>query len=333
MVIVFILGLLIPISVFSLVLLYTLLTVIAFLIQEYLLLKFSPLKLRDRKKISMQIMCALNLAFAFSIGFTIPLMESNSRYNFGFVMIPLLILLNFILINKFEMDSNPKPPIMEEVKKNRPVIEFEGKKFIFSNTSLILLAIGAPISAYLIYLFFDNPANYWLHELVVKQTVFFLNLFFNMGATANYAPVGKYFWSFDVPGRSSIFFETFCTGIQAICVFAGIIIFIPHSKDKETSKDIIWRKAKSLIISSAIFYVVNIIRMLIQIDLYYIGYPWDAIHVSISAASSFIAAIIILLLHRWIPEFILSIIYIGTLFKKFRKSKKNTEIKEEIKIK
>ena len=333
MVIVFILGLLIPVSVFSLALLYILLTVIAFLIQEYLLLKFSPLKLRDRKKISMQIMCALNLAFAFSIGFTIPLMESNSRYNFGFVMIPLLILLNFILINKYEMDSNPKPPIMEEFKKNRPVIEFEGKKFIFSNTSLILLAIGAPISAYLIYLFFDNPANYWLHELVVKQTVFFLNLFFNMGATANYAPVGKYFWSFDVPGRSSIFFETFCTGIQAICVFAGIIIFIPHSKDKETSKDIIWRKAKSLIISSAIFYVVNIIRMLIQIDLYYIGYPWDAIHVSISAASSFIAAIIILLLHRWIPEFILSIIYIGTLFKKFRKSKKNTEIKEEIKIK
>ena len=277
-------------------------------------------------------MCALNLAFAFSIGFTIPLMESSSRYNFGVVMIPLLIILIFILINKYDMDSYPISPIDQEFEKNRPVIEFEGKKFIFSNVSLIAFAIGAPISAYLIYLFFDNEANYWLHELVMKQTVFFLNLFFNMGATANYAPVGKYFWSFGVPGRSSIFFETFCTGIQAICVFAGIIIFIPHSKDKETSKDIIWRKAKSLIISSVIFYVVNIIRMLIQIDLYYIGYPWESIHVSISAASSFIAAIIILLLHKIIPEFIISIIYVGTLFNKYKKSKKNKEINKNIEI-
>jgi exosortase/archaeosortase family protein len=332
LVIIFILGLIIPTSTSIFIPFYIILTIIAFLIQEYLLLKFSPLKLGDRKKISMQIMCALNLAFAFSIGFTIPFMESNSRYNFGFVMIPLLVILNFILINKYDMDSNPAPPIIMDFEKKRPVIEFEGKKFIFSNTSLIIFAIGTPISAYLIYLFFDNQANYWLHEIVVKQTVFFLNLFFNMGATANYAPVGKYFWSFGVPGRPSIFFETFCTGIQAICVFAGIIIFIPHSKDKETSKDIIWRKAKSLIISSAIFYVVNIIRMLIQIDLYHIGYPWDAIHVSISAASSFIAAIIILLLHRWIPEFIISIIYVGTLFKKFRKSKKSKELKEEIEI-
>ena len=281
----------------------------------------------------MQIMCALNLAFAFSIGLTIPLMQSSSRYNFGVVMIPLLVILVFILVNKYEMDSNPKPPIVKDFEKNRPVIEFEGKKFIFSNTSLITFAIGAPISAYLIYAFFDNEANYWLHELVMKQTVFFLNLFFNMGATANYSPGHlPYFWSFGVPGRSSIFFETFCTGIQAICVFAGIILFIPHSRDKETSKDIIWRKAKSLIISSVIFYVVNIIRMLIQIDLYYIGYPWESIHVSISAASSFIAAIIILLLHRWIPEFIISIIYCGTLFSKYRKSKKNKEIKEELEI-
>jgi len=69
--------------------------------------------------------------------------------------------------------------------------------------------------------------------------------------------------------------------------------------------------------------VVNIIRMLIQIELYYIGYPWDSIHVSISAASSFIAAIIIILLHKWIPEFIISIIYIGTLISKKFKQLRN----------
>ncbi|KKM07373.1 hypothetical protein LCGC14_1734540, partial [marine sediment metagenome] len=64
----------------------------------------------------------------------------------------------------------------------KPVIEYEGRRYIFSIKSLILLAIAAPISAYLIYLFFDLPINYWLHEIVVKQTVYFLNLFFNMGA-------------------------------------------------------------------------------------------------------------------------------------------------------
>jgi len=140
-----------------------------------------------------------------------------------------------------------------------------------------------------------------------------------MDVSTSFVPSGKYHWSFNFVGNidgyslGSIFFETFCTGIQAICVFAGLIICTPHSQDRDTNKDIIWRKAKALIVSSIIFYVVNVIRMLIQIELYYLGYPWDSIHVSISAASSFIAAIIILLLHKWIPEFIISIIYTGTL--------------------
>ena len=332
MITVFFLGLLIPTSNSFLIIIYVISTISCFLIQEFLLLKFSSLKLFDRKKISMQVLSALNLAFAFCIGFNIPFMESLSRYNYGFVMIPLLILLNLILVQKYKIDSNRIAPVDEEIEWNRPLIEFEGRKFVFSNKSLLIFAIGAPISAYLIYLFFDIEINYWLHELVIKQTVFFLNLLFDMGASSNYLPIGKYHWSFVIPGQSSIYFETFCTGIQAICVFAGIIIFIPHSKDKETSKDIIWRKAKALVISSAIFYVVNIIRMLIQIELYYIGYPWESIHVSISAASSFIAAIIILLLHKWIPEFIISIIYCGTLFSKFRKSKKNKEVKEELEV-
>jgi len=220
---------------------------------------------------------------------------------------------------------------MQVIKKLRaikkPVIEFDEKKYIFSIRSIILLAFGAPISAYFIYLFFDWEFQFWLHEIVVKQTVFFLNLFFNMGAEAQYAPSGKYYWRFVVPGKDAISFETFCTGVQAICIFAGIIIFTPHSQDPVTKKDIIWRKTKSLIVSSVIFYVVNIIRMIIQIDLYYIGYAWEDIHFSISAASSFIAAIIVLLMHRWIPEFIISIIYVGTLISEPIKKKRKETIK------
>ena len=210
----------------------------------------------------------------------------------------------------------------------KPIIEFEDKKYIFSIRSILLLAIGGPLSAYLVYLFFDLEINFWLHEIVVKQTVYFLNLFFNMGAQAIHTPGPKYHWEFKIPGKSSIFFETFCTGVQAIVIFVGVIIFTPHSQDAETRKDIIWRKAKALIVSSLIFYVVNIIRMLIQIQLYNIGYQWKDIHFSISAASSFIAAIIVLLMHKWIPEFIISIIYVGTLVGEPVKKKRKKTIKE-----
>ena len=223
---------------------------------------------------------------------------------------------------------------MQVLKKLRaikkPVIEFDDKKYIFSIRSIVLLAIGAPISAYLIYLFFDMRFNYWLHEIVVKQTVFFLNLFFNMEAEAQYVPSGKYYWKFAFPGKDAISFETFCTGVQAIVIFVGIIVFTPHSHDPITKRDIIWRKTKALIISSVIFYVVNIIRMLIQIDLYYIGYAWEDIHFSISAASSFIAAIIVLLMHKWIPEFIISIIYVGTLISEPIKQKRKEKIKTTV---
>ena len=212
----------------------------------------------------------------------------------------------------------------------KPIIEYNEKKYIFSIRSLILFAIGAPISAYLIYLFFDLRINYWLHEIVVKQTVYFLNLFFNMSAEAQFVPSGIYDWRFFIPGKTPIYFETFCTGIQAICIFAGIIIFTPHSQDPTTKEDIIWRKTKALIVSSVIFYVVNIIRMLIQIELYHIDYEWNDIHVSISAASSFIAAIIVLLMHKWIPEFIISIIYTGTLASDPIKQNRKKKVKEMV---
>ena len=224
---------------------------------------------------------------------------------------------------------------MQKLKKlsaiKKPVLEYNNKKYIFSIRSLVIFAIGAPLSAYLIYLFFDLQINYWLHEIVVKQTVYLLNLFFNMDTIAEFAPSGKYDWRFAIPGKSPIYFETFCTGIQAICIFAGVIIFTPHSQDRDTKEDIIWRKTKSLIISSVIFYVVNIIRMLIQIDLYYIGYDWEDIHYSISAASSFIAAIIVLLMHKWTPEFILSIIYTGTLVSEPIKQKRKEKVKVMVK--
>ncbi|MFX1313456.1 MAG: archaeosortase H N-terminal-like domain-containing protein [Promethearchaeota archaeon] len=53
------------------------------------------------KKLIIWVLLTINLLFAFIIGFTIPLLESDNNYNFGFVMIPLLIILNYIIIDRF----------------------------------------------------------------------------------------------------------------------------------------------------------------------------------------------------------------------------------------
>jgi len=310
------------------------LTVSLFFVQFFLLLKFVGDRLDNRKKVGILLFHSLNLFFAVVIGFSIPLMESDFRNNLGIIMMPLLLILGIIITDKYDKNIKgiAKDQDLEEVEQilNRPVIEFENKKYVFSYNSLIILVVGTPLLALGIYFFFDIEAQFWLHEIVVKQTIYFLNLLFNMNVSPIYTPFLEHHWSFKfVDGNYlgddliNISFETFCTGIQAICVFAAIIICTPHSQDKITNRDIIWRKAKALIVSSVIFYVVNIIRMLIQIELYYLGYPWDSIHVSISAASSFIAAIIIILLHKWIPEFIISIIYIGTLISKKFKQLRN----------
>ncbi|MFX1592722.1 MAG: archaeosortase H N-terminal-like domain-containing protein [Promethearchaeota archaeon] len=54
-----------------------------------------------KKKLLIWFFLSINLLFAFVIGFTIPLMESDSRFNLGFVMIPLLIILNYVFLDRF----------------------------------------------------------------------------------------------------------------------------------------------------------------------------------------------------------------------------------------
>ncbi|TFG07918.1 MAG: hypothetical protein EU539_03800 [Promethearchaeota archaeon] len=338
----FLIGLYVPSFEFTMGILIASLSISLILIINYLLLKISskryPISMK-KTTFSIWMMISVNSLFAFMIGITIPYMESDVRYNMALVMIPLSILLHLVLVDRFyflmnssvDNNSDSKEKFSKIKDSSMPVIEFEGKNYIFTLRSIIILAIGTPLLSYLIYLFFDNQMNYWLHEIVVKQTVYFLNVLFDMNARAEYVPSGKYHWRFVIPNRGQIYFETFCTGVQAICVFAGIIILIPHSLDKKTNEDIVWRKTKSLIISSLIFYVVNIIRMIIQIYLFYIGYAWEDIHYSISAASSFIAAIIILLLHKWIPEFIISIIYTGNLIGKKLKESRGIQNDDNIK--
>ena len=57
-------------------------------------------KLVPRKRIYIWIFFAINLLFSLSIGLTIPILKSENRYNFGIVMIPLLVILNYIIADR-----------------------------------------------------------------------------------------------------------------------------------------------------------------------------------------------------------------------------------------
>jgi exosortase/archaeosortase family protein len=189
-------------------------------------------------------------------------------------------------------------------------IEYKSQKYDFAWWRIILFLFMAPLISILIYKFTEVSWRV-THRPIVKQTVWVINLIIKGPDVFTWGLhdylIDGYFY--DVPGRGEIGFTTMCTGVQAIAIFTGIIVMIPRSFNDKVNKTLWWRKLLAWAVSSAIFYVVNIARMVLQLILYYNGWNWDNIHVSISAASSFIAALIILLMHRWIPEFIISIIW------------------------
>ncbi|MFX1480108.1 MAG: archaeosortase H N-terminal-like domain-containing protein [Promethearchaeota archaeon] len=59
-----------------------------------------------RKKLFIWILISINLLFSFIIGFTIPVLKTSNGYFFGIVMIPLLIILNYIIIDRFHYYIN-----------------------------------------------------------------------------------------------------------------------------------------------------------------------------------------------------------------------------------
>ena len=54
-----------------------------------------------KKKLVVWFYLTLNILFAFIIGFTIPFMESESRFYLGLLIIPLLLILNFVCLDRF----------------------------------------------------------------------------------------------------------------------------------------------------------------------------------------------------------------------------------------
>ncbi|MFX0028748.1 MAG: archaeosortase H N-terminal-like domain-containing protein [Candidatus Hermodarchaeota archaeon] len=53
------------------------------------------------KKLFMWILLTINLLFSYIIGLSIPQLETENSYLFGVVMIPLLIILNYVILDRF----------------------------------------------------------------------------------------------------------------------------------------------------------------------------------------------------------------------------------------
>lgn len=191
-------------------------------------------------------------------------------------------------------------------------IEYEGKTYTYSWLSILIFAVMSP-TIFIVAMELIDLGWEWIHPPSIIQTTWVINLFTNMELTYDLVYIGGVpdHYLFIVPGQLNIGFETYCTGLQATVIFAAIIFLTPHSKDPVANEHIWRRKIISFVIAAFLFHIVNILRMVIQITLYWQGADWNTIHIPIGAASSFIAAVIILLMHRWLPEFILSIMWIS----------------------
>ncbi len=194
-------------------------------------------------------------------------------------------------------------------------IRFRGRKYSFSNLALILFPLGLIISVPLLLQFVENVEIVWLQELFAKHVVFFLNLFFNLGAFAWYRPIYPSPWYIATPSESLTYINNGCTGFLAMSLFIAVIIFTPHSKTLQTKQDIIWRKSIAIIIAISLIYLYNVFRATIQNYLYYRGFAWSVIHDSdeMLAITIIFHIIIFLFCSLYIPEWFLSIYYTTNL--------------------
>ncbi len=99
----FLIGLLISSNIVINFLYFGYIIILILLIISYFtleILRREHIRLIPKKRIYIWIFFAINLLFSLSIGLTIPILKSESRYNFGIVMIPLLVILNIIIADR-----------------------------------------------------------------------------------------------------------------------------------------------------------------------------------------------------------------------------------------
>lgn len=194
-------------------------------------------------------------------------------------------------------------------------IRFRGNKYSFSNLALILFPLGLIISIPFLLQIDETIELVWLQELFAKNVVFFVNLFFNLGAYVIYKPIYSCPWLITYTDGVTVYIDNGCTGFLAMSIFVALIIFAPHPQISKTKENILWRKSIAIIIVLSLIYLYNIFRVTIQFYLYSRGFAWSVIHDSgeiLAITISFHIAFF-LICCIFVPEWFLSIFYTGEL--------------------
>ncbi len=223
------------------------------------------------------------------------------------------------------------------VLPERLELQWSGIKYTFSKPSLMFFFIGMPILGSLIFIFLNMSFNSWVTAMFIKQVSYILDLIFNIEAMVVINPdlIAIYLPNPSLSGRVL----TVCYGAEVISIFIGIILATPSSHDRKLEMNIIWRKTRIIIITILSTYLSYLFRMVLMLAFVHYGMPMHIIHDSSYYLITLISFIIILyVLRKILPEFIISLHYIrysisskefnNPVAEKIKKNKKNNIIKE-----
>ena len=216
-----------------------------------------------------------------------------------------------------------------EVLHERLELQWSGIKYTFSKRSLIIFSFCMPIFGSLIYLFLNMSFNSWVKAMFIKQVSYLLDLIFNIEARVVINPdlIAIYLPNPSHSGRVL----TSCYGAEVISIFIGIILATSSSHDRKPEMNIIWRKTKIIIITILSTYLLYLFRIVLMLAFVHNGMPMHIIHDSSYYLITLISFIIILyILRKILPEFIISLHYIRYIIsnKEF-----NNPVTEKIKTK
>jgi len=186
-----------------------------------------------------------------------------------------------------------------------------------------------PIFGSLIYLFFNLSFNRWVTVMYINQISYLLDLLFNIEAMVVISPdlIAIYLPNPSQSGRVL----TSCYGAEVISIFIGIILATSSSHDRKPDMNLIWRKTKIIIITIISTYLLFLLRIVLMLAFVHNGMPMHVIHDSSYYLITLISFIIILyVLRKILPEFIISLHYIRYIIsiKEF-----NNPVTEKIKTK
>jgi hypothetical protein len=216
-----------------------------------------------------------------------------------------------------------------KVLTERLELEWSSIKYTFSKRSLVFFSFGMPIIGSLIYLFLNLSFNSWITEIFIKQVSYLLKLIFNIEANIVIIPDQITIYLPDPSHSGRVL--TVCYGAEVISIFVGIILATPSSHSRKTGINMIWRKAKIIIVIILSTYLSYLIRMTLMLGFVNYGMPMHIIHDSSYYLITLVSFIIILYaLRRFLPEFIISLHYIRYLISN---KENNNPVNEKIKTK